>query len=247
MFTTNLFAKASHPALSAASISDMSVADIVALTKSSYSMSELASDSAARQAALAKLSAAYGSSADSASAQAAAMAAATIIIQTDPDAAQFSASAISLITTLPFSSSTTPTDVVTAIIGALPPDISSQISPGSQPPAAFVQMVADFESSNSTFEALSAGLTATGGTYADASVGADQRMAMASDGAISALISDVQPTNGQSTADALWAAICDPSTASSELSVDPGAISSSTGSLAGLLAAAGLTLPGSSS
>jgi hypothetical protein len=246
MFSENLFAQASHTSISASSISGMSLDQIIALTASKYAMNELANDPAARKAALARLAAAYSPTAATATAQDADLAAISIITQSDPDAQPLFASALSLVTSLSFSSTTTPSEVADALKSALPSNLASELSAGGSPPADFVQLVSDLSSMNTAFDALSAGLGKTGG-YADSSVTAATKTEVATEAAVAALVSTAKPvSSSQSASTAIWAALCDPSNASSELTVNPGQITSSSGSLAALFTAAGYSLPGSS-
>ena len=242
MFSTNLFASLTQKKISADSISSMSVSDVEALLSSTDSMNQLAADQAARQAALKKLAGAYATKAQQATAsgQAAAIAAATIAIKTDPDAAQFTASAVSLVASLSFSSTTGPGEVATALLGVLPPDISTLLSSDAQPPSSFVQMVSALTSANGAYQALAGGVASDGG-YADSSVGADQKMEIAADAAISGVLSAVKPGSSQpSAAAALWSSLRNPDHASSYLSF--GDMSAVVSQQQSLFDAAGLSL-----
>ena len=220
----------------------MSVSDIEALLSSADSMSQLSADQAARKAALKKLSSAYTTPAQQATAsgQDAAIAAAAISIKTEPDAAQFSASAVALVASLSFSPTTAPSDVATSLLGVLPPDISSLLSTDSQPPAAFIEMVDALTSANGAYQALANGVASNGG-YADPSIGADQKMEIAADAAISGILSAVKPGASQpSAAAALWSSMRDPAKASSNLSF--GDLSAVVSQQQSLFDAAGLSL-----
>jgi hypothetical protein len=245
MFQNNLFSGVTQQKLTSDSVAAMSASDIEALLNSAAAMKQLGTDAAAKKAALRKLSAAYDTPAERATAagQAAAMAAAALSIKTVPDASQFSSSAIGLITSLSFSSATTPASVTDALKSILPSDIAGKLSSSTQPPAAFTTMIEAFTSANSAYVALSSGVTATSG-YADSSLGSNDKMEIAADAAISGILSAVVPaTPGESSAAALWAALRDPANADSQLSFgDISTIASPTGTIGGLLTAADLTL-----
>ena len=235
MFSTNLFSSITQKTITAASIAGMTAAEIVALTGSADSMAKLAADQAAKDAALAKLAVAYNADPSTSDGQAAAMAAADISIMTVPDAAQFAASAINLVT-LKFSTASA-TDIVNALTGILPVGIAGSIGSASQPPAAFISMVAAFTSASDAFTALNSGISGSPPAYADPGVTSAQKMEMAVNAVISAVFSTITPSSG-TTAEALWSALCNPAGASGFLTFDPAVTSGP----ANLLTAAGLTL-----
>jgi hypothetical protein len=239
MFSTNLFSSLTQKTITPESIAAMTPAEIVALTDSADSMAKLAADKAAKDAALAGLAAAYANPLNSsADGQAAAIAAAEISIMTVPDAAQIAASAINLVT-LKFSTASA-TDIVNALTGILPADIAGSIGSSSQPPAAFIEMVAAFTNASDAFTALNNGISGPSPAYADPNITSAQKMEIAVNAVISAIFSTItpKPTMG-TTAEALWSALCNPAGASGILSFDGAAITSGP---ANLLTAAGLTL-----
>ncbi len=238
MFSINLFSSLTQKAITAGSIAGMTPAEIVALTGSADSMAKLAADQAAKDAALAKLAVAYNADASTSGGQAAAIAATDISIKTVPDAAQFAASAINLVT-LNFSTASA-TDIVNALTGILPADIAGSVGSSTQPPAAFIAMVAAFTSASAAFTALNTGISGSPPAYADPSVTSAQKMEIAVNAVISGVLNTITPTSG-TAAEALWAALCAPSSASGFLSFDSG-VASSTGPAGNLIAAAGLKL-----
>ena len=177
--------------------------------------------------------------------QAAAIAATDIAIKTVPDAAQFASSAISLVTSDLLSSSASATTVADAMVNILPEDIAGQLSTSATPPAEFDAMIDAFTGAYSAYQALSAGITASGGAYADPSISSGQKTEIAVNAAISGLLSSVVPVTGGSSsssiAQALWSALRAPEHASSFLSFGSiDAVTGDGGTIGGLFSAAGL-------
>ena len=252
MFSNNLFAGLTQKKLSASSVAAMTPEEIVSMTSSTNAMGQL-SDPATKAAALEALLPAYDTPAEQATVpgQAAAIAAADISIETVPEAAQFASAAVSLVINSSdiFKSAASATDIADALTGILPSDIASQLASSTAPPVEFTTMIDAFVGAYSSYQALSAGVTASGGAgspaYADPSIGPSQKTEIAVNATIAGLLSAVVPATGGSSsasvAAALWSSLRDPKNADSFLSfgsIDD--ITGPTGTVGGLFAAANL-------
>jgi hypothetical protein len=206
MFSTNIFAKLTHPALSAADIASMTPAQMEAYASSTENMQQLADNPELKAAALANLEATYGNEATTGDQQTAAIVAADISIQTVPDAAELSSLVQSALISGSSLSITTSSDATSFIESVLPKDIQASVSPGAPMPANFEAMIEAYQAVNGAYQALGAGVGADGDYAAGLDLSSSEKADIAVNAVIAGLIGAIQPASG-STAEALWAAL----------------------------------------
>jgi hypothetical protein len=244
MFTSNVFAKITHPTPSAADMSSKTPDQLQTYAGSQYGMSVLANDPALKEAALAAAAAYYlpstGYTPDPTTpeVQTAAIVAADISINTVPDAASLTGGILSFVLDSNNKVSTTTTEETTTLIqGILPDDIKNAVLGGGEMPSSFTDMIAAYSQANAAFMVLGAGIepavTGAKPVFADGtSLAAGQANSIAVNAMISGLLTAVKPmVAGTSTpivnptpdelAAALWTALVDPTTVSATAANPP--------------------------
>jgi hypothetical protein len=247
MFSTNVFAKLTHPTPSAAELAAKTPSEMQDYVSSTENMNQLADDPDLKDAALTALG--YGeaqtppASALTPDEQLAAIVAAEIFIQTVPDAAGLSASVLGALAGGSALSSASESDIASFIESVLPAGIQDGVAPGAPMPADFAAMIEAFISANDAYEALGQGLVDGGGGYAAGlDLTSSEKADIAVNAVISGLVAAVVPASG-TAAEALWLALTDPAGASSYITVPSTAIddlTSGAGPIASLVGASSI-------
>jgi hypothetical protein len=207
MFSTNLFAKWTHPVPSAADMGQKTPEQLKDYIGSSANLTILIENPDLKQAAIDSLTTAYVADISGASGQTAAIVAADIEIQTVPEAAGLSSSILGALV----GGSSVPTiqaEVAPFVKTVLPPDIAASLG-SPTPPAAFTAMIDAFIGANAAYVALGTEVQSAG--YASGlGLSSAETASIAVNAVISGLVSAIVPAGpclGFSVADALWAAI----------------------------------------
>jgi len=254
MFSSNIFAKWTHPTPSASDIAQKTPGQLLDYVSSPVNVGILTDNPDLKAAALDSMSAIYGTVALSADAQSAAIASAAISIQTVASANQLSASILgALAGGKTISEGSTPAETVANITSlvktVLPSDIAASLANGdATPPASFVAMIDAYAQANKAYVALGTGI-AGGGYAAGAALGSTSAAVTAAESGIavnaviSGIIMAVKPTDTSvSPASALWSALT--GVDAGAFSVEPSAISdltTGTGPIANLVGASSLS------
>jgi hypothetical protein len=250
MFSTNIFAKMTHPTPSSADILSKTPDQLQAYTSSATNIAALSNDPELKASALTALG--YGASrtapasALSATEQTAAIVAAIVSIKTVPAAAGFSASVLGTLA----GGSSIPKDTagITSLVkSVLPKDAADSLKAGdASPPASFVAMITAFSEANAAYTALGNGVVANSGSYASGlPVSSSEKSEIAVNAVLSGLIDAIVPASGADTpanvADSIWGGLMGQS---STFSISPTAVtdltSATSSPIAGLVKASSL-------
>jgi hypothetical protein len=250
MFSNNLFGGMTHKKLSADSIQGQTPSELKDTLDSDYNRDQFAEDPQLRQAVLDQLAGSYdpgqGGNPGTSEGQVAAILAADLIIQTDPAAAGLVAGAMGIVTAgVPDVPDTEWfTDAVSGMLSQSVKEVFD--AGGATPPQEFIDMIAAFEDASAAYYALNDGV-GVDDAY-DAGVESSEAAEIAVNALIAGLVETLQPTGGYTTvAEALWAAMLDPASADSFITVPGGDFEASMDDLTGdsgignLLGAAGLS------
>lgn len=233
MFTNNAYAAITHPTPSADAIASMSASDILNYYDSAENRRQVASNSSVKAALLARLSELYAPPAKGEAAEIAALAAARISTQSVPAASQLSSAVVGYLVgmaadqNLEMPSSTK--DVMAIIKSVLPSDIAAALASGSAMPDSFSAMISAYMSAYSAYTILGQDVAASsdGKTYAYAGLSSSDKNQIAADSLIAGLIAAMAPAkDGEPQAQAIWAALSDPTTADSHITLSADLVSS---------------------
>lgn len=233
MFTTNAFAKITHPKPSASDIASKTPDQLQTYTASATNLQQLKDDSTLKEEALKNLATYYAPATGTVDAkqpevQTAAIVAADIIIKTNPEAAVLSGSILSYVAQegSSFKAPDSTSGITSLVENILPASITDSLAPGAAMPATFLDMITAFSDANAAYQTLGAGVAGSGGAtpaYADGtSVSTSEASAIAVNALVSGLISAIQPNDASGVpianptpdqiASALWTALSDPTT-----------------------------------
>jgi hypothetical protein len=246
MFTTNIFSSIANPKPSASELSSMSASELEEFIASKTNLDYLTNSASLKAAALAALGYGEGqtppSTATTADEQTAAVVAAEISLKTVSDAVDFSSSILAKLSTGTNISTTTTSSVVDFITSVLPDSLQSAAEAGDSMPSSFITLIDAYLDAAAAYEALGAGVSANGGSYASGlELSSSETADIAVNAVISGLVSAVVPASGGDTvAEALWSALTGTTTSFTIATGTIDDLTSGTGSIAALVEASKL-------